>query len=359
MTRLVLVLSALFIGGCAPSVPEKRASAPTGESSGDGQQHALVATVSEDYATGALATVRLDDWAVDDTLVDVSGDPAVFFVGGTIYQLDRYLNDTVRTYAPGEYGAPEHEWALEEGANPHTVAWCDGLAVVVAYGRDQLTMWDNGLLQGTVDLSDYADADGIPEVSTAVVGDNGRLYLGAHQFDRDDGWSEAGGLVLEVDCAARAVTQSWDVPTPDVYANPGQPGTVLVAGRDDGIRTLDVETGTLSAPVVAPEAIPGTVSAMAAWGDHAVIALFDEDDHYSVHCATLGDGTVELIEARTNFLTTAVANDRGEVWVSARTHWADPTGETGTLVYDADRCASLTTQGAIPTLLAPFGITFY
>ncbi len=357
MPRLFLL--PLLLVACAPSVDEKRSAVPTGGSSGTGQGVAVLATVSDDYATGALATVQLDDWSVTDTIVDISGDPAVDHAGDWVFQLDRYGHDTVRAYRPGAWGAPEAEWALADGANPHAVAWCDGAAFITEYDAPGIGVWDpaRGLVQGRVDLSEHADGDGIPEASSAVVGANGRLYVGAHHFDRDDGWSEAGGAVLEIDCAARAVTASWAVPTPDVFAHPGA-DTLLVASRDGSLRTLDPATGTLSASLL-DRPLPGNVSALAAWGEHAVAVLADADYAYSVHCVSLDDGSHTPIESRANFLTAAEANDRGEVWIAARLHWDDPGGATGTLVYDAETCASLTGPDLIQTLLAPYSIAFF
>jgi hypothetical protein len=348
----------LFLPACAPSVEVKSPEPGGGSSTGDGHQTAVLATVSEDYATGAVATVSLDDWAVTDTLFDTSGDPAVVAAGDWVFQLDRFSHNTVRTYAPGQWAAPVAEWSLPSAANPHDVAICGGEAVLTEYDTDQLSVWDpdRGLLLGTVDLSGVADSDGIPEASTAVVGANGRLYLGAHHFDRDNSWEPVGGALVEVDCEARAVTQHWELPTPDVHPHPGGEG-LLVTARDGSVRRFDPQAGTLSDNLLA-EPAPGDIVGFAAFAGRAVLITSDDED-YAVHCADLTTGALSLIEARDNFLISAQANDRGEVWVAARTHWSDPGGAIGTLVYDAESCSALTEDGPIQTLLAPYSIAFY
>lgn len=352
------LLPPLVFAACAPSVDVKATDNGAGSSTGDGHQTAVLATVSEDYATGAVATVSLDDWTVTDTLFDTSGDPAVVAAGDWVFQLDRFSHNTVRTYAPGQWSAPVAEWSLPNAANPHAVAMCDELAVLTEYDTDQLSVWDpeGGLLQGSVDLSGIADADGIPEVSTAVEAASGRLYLGAHHFDRNNSWEPVGGALVEVDCESRAVTNSWALPTPDVHPHSGGEG-LLVTSRDGSVRRLDPTTGSLSDNLLT-EPAPGDIVGFAAFAERAVLITSD-DEAYAVHCADLETGALTLIEARDNFLIAAEANDRGEVWVAARTHWSDPGGATGTLVYDAESCAILTDDGPIQTLLAPYSITFY
>ena len=325
----------------------------------------VVATVDELYSVGALAAVSLEDWAVADQLVDISGDPAVAASGGLVFQLDRFGFDTVRIYEPGQWASPRAELALDDLANPHDVEVCAGKAFISQYGASSLAVVDpeTGAVLGAVDLSAHADADGLPEASTMELGSRGRLYVGLHALDRSDTpWVSAGGAVVEVDCEAEEVSRSWEVASPDVFAAPGQGGELIVHELDSGLRRLDTEAGELSELLVDHEELGGRVLGLAAWGDAAVLTVFDEDGRHAIGCLELGDTwSYAEVERPGNYLVTIAGNDRGEAWIGARTHWGDE-GEAppnGLIVYDIEECASLTAGKPVATVLAPYSLAFY
>ncbi len=347
----------LFAVACAPKVDETALVATGTPGASDA---AVLATVSEDYSVGALATVDLETWAVADTLTDISGDPAVVVSGGYVFQLDRFGYDTVRVYTPGAFSEPIAEFALEDLANPHDVVVCDGLAFLSAYGGAELAVHDprTGHREGGVDLSAFDDGDGSPEPSRLVLAPNGKVYAGLHQFDQGKGWVATGGTIVEVDCATRAVTNSWAAPTPDVYDNPGAPSNVLVHSASTGFYLLDTDSGALSDLLLADATIGASVDGVAAWGDGAVVTTFDDAYGYAVGCVDLTAWTYAEAERSPNYLTGIAANDRGEVWIGARTHWATPGAPNGALVYDGASCEART-DAPITTLLAPFSVAFY
>lgn len=364
----LLALSALSLAACKPQVDlddTGTGGGPGGGSGGGGDlSTAVLATVAEDYSVGALATVDLDDWSVTDGIVDVSGDVATVASGGRIFHLDRYGYDTVRIYEPGEWGAPEAEFALADLANPHDVEVCAGKAFITQHGATSLAIHDpdTGAELGAVDLSAWADADGLPEASGAVLGGDGRLYVAVQSFDRDNGWASAGGAVLAVDCEAEAVVESWELASPSVTLDHADDSRILVEEQDVGLFSLDLATGELSEPLITEEALGAGLGGVAAWGDRAVITTVTEDYRYTVACLELdGSGEIRTLEESENYLIGLVGNAAGEAWIAARTHWAtaeDPP-PNGAIVYDIESCTSLTAGAPIETLLAPMSITFY
>ncbi len=325
---------------------------------------AVLATVAEDYSVGALATVDLDTWSVSDSIVDISGDPVVVYSGGYLFQINRYTYDNIRVYEPGQWEAPLTEFALVDLANPHDVEVCDGLAFITQYGEPSLAVYDHetGLLAGSVDLSSYDDGDGTPEASTMVKAANGMLYAGLQRLDRNGGWVSQGGAVVEIDCASKQVTRSWDFSgSVSVYDYAPDSSRIVVydGGDDAGLWLLDTATGELSEQKLSDMTVGASIGGFASYGDSAVVITSDDDYNYGIGCVDLSDWSYTPAEAVDNYLAGVVANARGEAWISARTHWANPAAANGAIVYDIAACSSLTAGDPLATTLAPFSIAFY
>ncbi len=323
---------------------------------------AVIATVADDYSVGALATATLSDWTVDDEILDISGDPAVVYSGGYIFQINRHTYDNVRVYEPGVWTEPVSEFAVVDLANPHDVEVCQGLAFITQFGANTMSVYDHesGLLAGTVDLSAYDDGDGTPEASTMVQADNGKLYVGLQQLDRNNSWDNVGGHVVEVDCSTMAVSRAWDTgSSTSVYPYQADGSRVLVDVEDDGLYLLDTASGELGERLFDSRDADMGIVGIATHGDHAVLAVADGDYNYDVGCLDMTTWTYTAAEQTSNYLPSVSGNDRGEAWISARQHWSNPEGPKGTIVYDIETCTSRTTQGPLSTMLAPFNIAFY
>ena len=326
------------------------------------QSTAVLATVALDYSVGALATIDLDSWTITDTITDISGDPAIDASGDHLFQINRYTYDNVRTYLPGQWESPVSEFALADLANPQTVRVCEELAFITQYGVDAIAIYNHqtGLLAGNVDLSAFDDGDGTPEASTMVQASNGKLYVGLEQFDRNDGWTNVGGTVVEIDCSSQSVTNSWETAvSASVHPYQPDPTQVAVLTSGEGIRLLDTTAGTLSDLLLTEDDIGASISGFAATNNHAIVSTVDDDSAYNIGCIDLSDWTYTLVEQTPHYLIGLVANDRGEAWVSARPHWNTPEGAHGTLVYDIETCTSITGDTPLQTTLAPYSITFY
>ena len=356
-----LLITALTLGACgASSNGEETPTAGTTPTPA-GALTAVIATVSEDYSVGALATVNTDTMALQDTLTDISGDPAVVYSGGYLCQINRYSYDNVRVYEPGAWSAPLTEFALDDFANPHDIEVCEGLAFITEYGTSKVAIYDptDGSLQGSISLAEFDDGDGTPEASDIVKGDNGKLYIGLENLDRNDGWASVGGKILEVDCATKAITQSWDVSSPSLFQNPLDPSNIIVAESGAGLRVLDTSTGTLSEVKLAQADTGVSILGVAAYGEKSVVITADPSYTYGIGCVDLGTWTFQEAESTGNYLIDISGNANGQAWISARSHWSDPEGPKGVIVYDTDTCTSLTPGGPFETLLAPFSIAFY
>ena len=361
--HLSVLLGTVLIGGC--TTKDTANSDDTGNGSdyaGGPHTTAVLATVAGDYSVGALATIDLDNWTITDTITDISGDPGVTASGSHLFQINRYSHDNVRTYRPGAWGEPVSEFALTDLANPQNVTVCEDLAFITQYGLDTVAVYNHqtGLLAGGVDLSAFDDGDGTPEASTMVQASNGKLYVGLEQFDRDNGWTNVGGAVVEIDCASQSVTNSWDTAvSTSVHRYEPDQTQVAVLTTGEGLRLLDTETGTLSDLLLREEDMVGSIVGFAASGEQAIVSTVDSDSTYGIGCITLSDWSYTAVEQTSHYLIDLQGNDRGEAWITARPHWSSPEGAHGTIVYDIESCSSRTGNSMLETTLAPYSITFY
>lgn len=327
------------------------------------QTTAVITTVASDYTTGAFATVDLADWTVSDELFVTSGDPAVSVSEGMVFQLNRYGYDAVRRYEPGSWTAPVWEVALEDLSNPYVARVCDGALFVALYDKGEVGVFDldSGVSLGAVDLSAFFDADASgPEPST-LVEYGGKLYAGLERLDRDGGWVDAGGVVVEIDCAQRAVTESWAVGgNTAVHPWPGGDG-LLVRARafgDDagGLYALDPDAGSVELLVDMGDQ---QLSGVAAWGDAAVATSLSADySGSSLHCLDLSERVATRSEQTDAYHTDVAVNDWGQAWVATGASWMDPEAATGLWVYDIASCGALS-DAPIQLSLHPWSVAFY
>lgn len=340
----------------------------------DGQAMAVVATVSSDYAVGALATVSLEDWSVSDSLSPVSSDPAVLVSEGHVIQLNRSTEDSARIYEPGAFHEPLLEFSLGDGANPHDAEVCGDALFVSLYGEDWLGVYDpeTGNLLGKVDLSAWDDGDGLPEAATMVLRGE-TLYVALEQLDEGSAhWTPAGGVVVAVDCARRVVTDAWEVgPAPSISPDPDDETRLLVRTGvyfdadgaltwDGGLWRLDPASGALDAVGPAEDELEVNFTALAAApGGKALVLGTDSDWLYSVYCLDLETGALDLLETVETYLPALAVNERGEAWVAARASWAAPEAVGGLYVYDVASCASKTGDTPIRLGLEPYAVAFY
>lgn len=333
-----------------------------------GQQMALIGMVSTDYSVGGLATVGLDDGAVTEATA-VSADPKIVVSDGQVIVLGRSTDNSVRLYTAGSWSAPDLEFSLGDGANPHDAAICGGALFVSLYGEDHLGVYDpqTGNVLGTVDLSAYADSDGLPETGAIVEGD-GVLYVALENLDETSTyWTSSGGHVLTVDCASRAVTADQAVgPGPSISAWPADPSRVVLRtgvyfdadgnfAWDGAVALLDPATGATTdlLPTEAEASVNYTAVAAAPDG-RALVLSTDSSWLYTVSCLA-ADGTVTSAGTVETYLSDAVVNDRGEAWVASRTSWASTT-PGGIQIYDLDTC---TARAGAALSLEPYSIAFY
>lgn len=368
------LLTTLVLAGCPVDDDDTTGDddSATGDDDDNGQTHAVVTTT--DFTVGSLATVDLDDWTVTDEITATSGDPVVQTVFDSVYQINRFQHDSVRRYAPPDFLTPLLEFSTGEGSNPQWIADCADALFVSRYEEPTLGIFqrDSGLSMGEVDLSTYADGDGLPEASSMVML-GGMLYVGLQRMDRNEGWQPApdGGRVVEIDCFERQVTRDW-VTGPNVvlHRHPDRDDALmLVEGAmfdseyemllDGGIREL-VLTEEEPGPLLLTEAeLGGNIVAFGAGGSGlGVLALNVDEVHYLL-CVDLAAWTTTEVIETTSWVPQFGVNDRDQAFALLRSGPADPGAPGGIAVIDLTDCTDLTDGELISFSLQPYSVAFY
>jgi hypothetical protein len=338
---------------------------PTGmeKGGGPGGDMAVVATVSPDYSVGALATVGLDGYDTTEEIAAVSGDPSVVYDGGFIWQLNRYMYDTIRKYSPADLRAPLAEVSIspESGSsNPHDVAVCGEMLLVTQYELPSILVLDVEDLAplGQIDLSSYAE-DGNPESST-MVRQGESVFVGLQNFERSGtGWVGVGSVVVEIGCQSLEVEQSWSFGNNLRLYESEEDGTILVgtsaaAGIPGGIYSLETETGAFELLV---QSAVGAFSSVASSGVHLVtVEAAAGYTGYQIACHDLETGDSVSLGIQDEYLVDVASDSRGNAWVLSNFSWSDPSDSfTGIYVLDMASCSQIG-ESPIPFALGPYSI---
>jgi hypothetical protein len=365
---LVLILT---LAGC-PLDDDDDADDDSAGDDDDNQTHALVATT--DFTVGALATIDLDDWTVVDEITATTGDPVVQVHDGLVYQINRFQHDSVRVYDPPDFSTPLLEFSTGAGSNPQWVVPCAGALFVTRYESDSIGVFDpgTGLPLDEVDLSAFADADGLPEASSMIrLGDH--LYAGLQRMDRDAGWQPdpEGGRVVEIDCVDRQVSRWWDTgANVMVHRVPDRDGEMLVVEGalfdldyqmmlDGGIREL-VLTDDAPGPLQLTEVeLGGNIVAFAAGGGGVGLLALNVDEVHHLLCVDLVTWETTALWQTTSWIPEIQVNDRDQAFVPLRSGPADPGAPGGIAVIDLATCTDLTSGDLITFSLQPYSVGFF
>lgn len=195
LSRAGLVVFAIlfFLSGCG-------GSGGGGDDSVSVQRAAVISTVSSGFDASEIAIVDMSfaDYQVDGTVYPVAeSDISIASNGADFYRIGR-LNIDVLTKYSTDSGSTAQVWeystieGAESTSNPQNLIFVsDTKAYLTRMGSS--TVWivnpeatnESDFKLGELDLSAYADSDGLPEVSEGiVVGD--RLFLVLPRLDRDN-----------------------------------------------------------------------------------------------------------------------------------------------------------------------------
>jgi len=330
-----------------------------------------------DYSTGSSSVIRLDGSYTTDRNVEVIYSDAVArYYGGLIYVVNRMGGDNIQVLDPSDDFSTVRQFSVGAGSDPHDIAFVSETKAYVSRGNETELLIVNpssGSSIGSIDLSGFSDADGIPEMDCMMlIGD--LLFVSIQRLDRNNYWLPVPPSYLAVVDTRADTLYDCDPASPGLQA-------VELSGTDPfGELHFDPYTGLLyltcvgwwgvrdcGAELVDPSALESAGFLMtdeAAGGDINDVALFSPSIGYAVVTNASFDNMLVRFDPSTGAPTdTLYAPDgyvladieispHGELFLCDRTA-TDP----GIRIYDAATGLPLS-DGTIDVGLPPFDIVF-
>lgn len=326
--------------------------------------------VTTDYQSGAYSAIRLSDLATVDSIDIVHQDSMCRYdpITGLPYVIQRLGADAVAVIDPGDRWRVIAEYSVGPGSNPQDIAVVSAdRAYVSLLGEDYLLVLHpaDGTELGRVDLSAYADADGLPEASGLVFAGD-RVYASVLRLEHFQPINQS--YLLEIDAASGEIVAEHALsatPSGRLRYNQVLQQVVLVASgsfsdpTDGGIELFDPATGQLSGLVFTEEQFGGNVVdavlASATVGFAVVGTLSHGAGRTRVVMFDLASGEVTRVLEDADawhHMHLELTPDHSQLWLAER----NP-GRPGIRIFDAATGDELTGD-PISTGLPPFSICF-
>ena len=326
--------------------------------------------ITTDFSTGSTAFLAANAAEAEVNLLGIHSDAVGHYHDGRVYIVNRLGQDNILVLDAMDLRTPLTQFSVGNGANPHDIEIvAPDKAYVTRYGTASLLIVNpqDGAELGEIDLSAFADADGLPEVSQIVrVGD--RLYLSCQRLDRNGGWGPvdvsylivvdiATDTLVDVDSDAEGVQGiALSAANPNSMAVVGEQiavGVVVGFGdRAGGVEIVDTATNRSLGLAVSEGDLGGDITSMVLVDQnrgYAVVA--DENFANSVRPFELSSGAVGApLENISGGFIPSLAVDGDRLIVADRGSFSDP-ASAGLKFYDAATGAFL--SGPIDTGLPP------
>lgn len=251
--------------------------------------------VTTDFQTGSFAVFPvLQPDAVARNVERIHSDAVARAHDGLVYVVNRLGGDNIQAIDPAAGYATRWQCSVENGSNPHDIAFAaPDKAYVTRYERAELLIVDPttgpdcaAFVRGTIDLSTFADGDGLPEMDQAVV-IGGRLFVTLQLLDRRNFFRPtARSLIAVIDVATDTVVGSITLTGTNPFAESAglapdpATGKIVLAevgefGRadDGGIERIDPATLTAEGFFVTEQDLGGNVSDVVIIDDHHAYAI--------------------------------------------------------------------------------------
>jgi hypothetical protein len=335
-------------------------------------QRGLFVTTT-DFATGSTAFLAPGAAEAEVNLLGIHSDASGHYHDGRVYVVNRLGQDNILVLDAADLRSPVTQFSVGNGANPHDIEIvAPDKAYVTLYATATLLIVDprDGTQLGEIDLSAFADGDGLPEASQIVrVGE--RLYLSCQRLDRDNGWVPAdisylivvdiaSDALVDVDPAADGVQGiALAATNPNGLAVVGD--RIVVSGvagfgdRTGGVEIVDTASNRSLGLIVSEEDLGGDITAMVVVDQnrgYAVVA--DENFANGVRPFDLQSGAVGApLENLSGGFIPSLATDGERLIVPDRGSFDNPDA-AGLKLYSAATGAFL--GGPVNTGLPPSNI---
>lgn len=358
-----------------------------GEGVGTGPAVGFVVTT--DFAVGNLSTLTTDlPRQVTKSILGSTGlhsDIAIRTFENFIFILQRFGSNSIVVIDSNNPGASIANYTTNDPgenaiqSNLHDIAFVSlSKAYISRYALNTILIVNprTGAQLGTIDLSTFADADGVVEMDQMVIV-NGKLYVSLQRLNRNKQLfpPENDSFVVVIDTNTDNIIDV-DAATPGVQAivlegrNPFSrltylsetnkiylvnAGTFSTADNFGGIEVINPDTNKSEGIVISDNDLGGPIGGALAIFSETVAYVTISDANFNnvvipVNLSTLGV-SLPLIGAGPSFIPSLAFDKNGDLYIPDR----DATNP-GIQVFDTTTNTKL--EGPIDTGLPPFELVF-
>ena len=333
----------------------------------------FVTTISADFGSGSTAYVAPGASEARKDFLNIHSDAVVRYYDGKVYVINRLGQDNIIVLDPADLSSPVIQYSTGNGTNPTDIEFASPTKMYVSLNEKDYVLVGNpqdGTELGRIDLSAFADGDGLPEIAQmALVGD--RLFVAVQRLDRDNFWAPAGeSFLVVVDTQSDALIDAD--PTTDgiqgIKLACSNPGTVIAVGNklvvaevgtyaelEGGIEVIDAATFASEGLVITEEALGGQTGAIAMVSPTRGYATSSAWPTYDILPFDLSTGEVgEKLSGNSGGYIPDMAGDKGRLIVADR-GTEDNLDAAGLLIYDGttgDLIAGPISTGLPPNSIA-------
>ncbi len=176
-----------------------------------------------DYSTGSSSVIWLDPgYTTDIGVAPVHSDAVARWYDGLVYVINRAGADNIQILDPENNFSTLSQHSTGNGTNPKDIAFVSpSKAFVSRYNSNDLLIMNpaTGAYLGTIDLSQFADGDGLCEMDHMLIKDD-LLFVAIQRLDGDNYWMPVGDSYIAVVDAAADTLIDVDPGTPGKQAIP-------------------------------------------------------------------------------------------------------------------------------------------
>jgi len=363
---LATVLTYTFICSCEQEA--EKADPPPDEPS------ALI--ITSDYETGAYSVIRLSDLKVWKNIQVIHSDAVCRYdaITGQPFIVARLGADAIEVIDPEQGWQIVKEYSVGVGTNPQDISMVSAKRAYVArFNTATLLLVDptHGKALDTIDLSEYADEDGLPE-PTWLYELNGKTYV---LLSRLKGMQPSDqSLMLVLDSQTGQVEESVELSTTNpagklryheglrlfVIIESGNFSSVNGGEPDGGIEFFDPADNRLSGLFITEKTLGGDIVDAVLVSKHkgyALVGIPQKSGGNKTALVSINPSSGKVLKRlktwnRWSSLNIELTPDRTELWVTDRT-FENP----GIRIFDVETDEERTRQ-PIDVGLQPFMICF-
>ena len=231
--------------------------------------------LTTDYADSSFSVIDVNNPnIVEKDIASTHGDDEVRYYNGKVYVLNRWGYDQIEVFDAEDNFEKVSEFSTGAGTNPQDIAFIsNNKAYVTCYDTTDLLIVNptTGEHLGTIDLSEYADDDGIPEMHKMVafkfLGKN-RVYVTIQRLDRDNWFTPTDkSYIVELDGDKDTVIRAIQLTQVNPSTAPVLDGIHILVGEtgswfdgeDGGIERINIFTNEAEGFLVSEDDLGGNI----------------------------------------------------------------------------------------------------